>query len=398
MIKVIADSREAGTLSYLPEQREFVFNYSKKNPISLTMPYRVKSYVSQYNLHPVFDMIMPEGYLFSLLKNLLMKEYGEINDYIIFKHLSMAVEGYLTYEKSAGVQNEISFDLEAVLNDNDENLFSRLVESFLNRSAIAGVQPKVLALLYDKAALSGREYIVKSFSDEFPHLAENEYFCMRALNHANIGTPKFWLSSNKKLFVTERFTYQKDSDSFYGFEEFCALFGLHKENKYSGSYEQIAKAINRISSSKVKDLASFFKMTVMNYLLKNGDAHLKNFGMLYKGDMETRFLAPAYDVVSTVVYLPKDKPALTMFGKKVWFNREQLLSFGTGYCLLDRKTVTEHFETCVNAVREIKKEIETYTDSNSSFREFGNRILRVLNFSLEENIDSSYRDISSGIL
>ena len=398
MIEVMANNMEAGTLSYLPEQREYVFNYSKNNPVSLTMPHRTKSYVSQYNLHPVFDMIMPEGYLFSLLQNLLIKEYGEINDYILFNHLSMAVEGYLTYGKSAQVQDSKFLDLNAVLDDSDENLFSRLLEKFLNRSAIAGVQPKVLALLYDKASLSGKEYIVKSFSDEYPHLAENEYFCMRAVRNAGIPTPKFWLSSSKKLFVMEKFTYQKENDNFFGFEEFCALFGLNKENKYSGSYEQIAKAINKISTNKVVDLASFYKMTIMNFLLKNGDAHLKNFGILYNADMETRFLAPAYDVVVTAAYLPKDKPALTLFGKKVWYSKEQLIGFGTKYCLLDQKTAVEYFEICINAVKIMKKEIEAYVRGNNSFQDFGGKILRVLQFSLEQNIDTTYRDISSGIL
>ena len=394
----MANNREAGTLSYLPKQREYVFNYSKNNPVSLTMPYQAKSYVSQYNLHPVFDMIMPEGYLFSLLKNLLIKEYGEINDFIIFKHLSMTVEGYLTYKQSDHLRDNIFFDLQAVLNDKDENLFSILVKNFLNRSAIAGVQPKVLALLYDKAALSTKEYIVKSFSDEYPHLAENEYFCMRAVKNAGIPTPRFWLSSNKKLFIMEKFTYQKEENSFLGFEEFCALFGLNKENKYSGSYEKIAKAVNQISTNKAVDLESFYKMTVMNFLLKNGDAHLKNFGILYNADMETRFLAPAYDVVMTALYLPKDKPALTLSGKKVWFGKEELIGFGTKYCLLDEKTAVECFETCINAVKIMKKEIEEYITDNNSFQDFGRKILRILQFSLDKNIEDSYRDISSGIL
>ena len=59
----------------------------------------------------------------------------------------------------------------------------------------------------------------------------------------------------------------------------CVLFGFNKEKKYSGSYEHIAKAIAKISTQKEQDLRSFFKMTVLNYLLKNGDAHLKNFGV-----------------------------------------------------------------------------------------------------------------------
>jgi len=77
MLKVYADKNLSGNLHFNEAQKEFVFNYSGDNPISLTMPYSKKSYTSHYNLHPIFDMNMPEGYLFELLKNLLIKEYGK---------------------------------------------------------------------------------------------------------------------------------------------------------------------------------------------------------------------------------------------------------------------------------------------------------------------------------
>jgi serine/threonine-protein kinase HipA len=398
MLNVLANQQLSGTLDYNAKDREFIFNYSQDNPISLTMPYSTKSYTSHYHLHPIFDMSMPEGYLFSLLKNLIIKEHGEINDFILFEHLSLAIESYLTYEKGEASKNKISFDLETILNEKDENLFAKLVESFLNQSAIAGVQPKVLAQLKDKATLSTKEYIVKSFSQEYPHLAENEYFCMRALNHAGIITPKFWLSASKKLFVMEKFTYIKNSDAFYGFEEFCVLFEFNKEKKYKGSYEKIAKAIYQISTQKKEDLTQFFKMMVMSYLLKNGDAHLKNFGILYTADKQKRFLAPAYDVVNTLIYLPKDKPALTLFGKKIWFSKDELVKFGTQYCMLNQKEAVEHFEVCIEAVRTIEEELKEYIKVNNKFKSFGEKFLKIIEFSLQKNLSKSYKEIPHGVL
>ena len=50
---------------------------------------------------------------------------------------------------------------------------------------------------------------------------------------------------------------------------------------------------------------------VLNWLLGNGDAHLKNFGVLYRDDLEVR-LAPFYDCVATLPYLPEDVPALAL--------------------------------------------------------------------------------------
>ena len=370
MITVFANNTISGTLSH--NNREFIFNYKSDNPISLTMPYTQKSYISKYNLHPIFDMSMPEGYLFNLLKNLLIKEYGEINDFILFSHLSSNIDAYLTYKKSEKFKSNISLD--DILNSSDNNLFSKLLDNFLNQSAIAGVQPKVVASLQDKVTFSTKEYIIKTFSNEYPNLAENEFFCMKALQYADIITPNFWISKSKKLFIMEKFTYI-DENNFYGFEEFCVLFGLHKEQKYSGSYEKIAKSIEKISTQKEKDLTQFFKITVMNYLLKNGDAHLKNFGILYNHTKKKRFLAPAYDVVNTTIYLPNDKTALTMFGKKSWLNRKKLIEFGIKYCLLDKSRADEYFDICLNAISKVRVDIKEHIGRNNDFKNFGNRLL-----------------------
>ncbi len=397
MLQVFANKTIAGMLEYDTTRREFVFNYTEDNPISLTMPYSTKSYTSHYHMHPIFDMSMPEGYLFELLKNLLIKEYGKIDDFILFSHLSRSIEGYLTYDKE-DTSETFSFSLEQILESKDDNLFTTLVNNFLNHSAIAGVQPKVLAVLEEKATLSSKEYIVKSFSKEYPHLAENEYFCMKALTYAGITTPKFWLSENKNLFVIEKFTYQKEENSFYGFEEFCVLFGYNKEQKYYGSYEKISKSIAQISTQKQDDLQMFYKMMVMNYLLKNGDAHLKNFGMLYTADKTKRFLAPAYDVVNTLVYLPHDKPALTLTGKKVWVDKATLLDFGATQCMLSEKEALSLFYVCIDATKKMAKEVEQYMKENPEFQTFGEKFLKVLHFSLNDNLNTSYKDAYDGIL
>ena len=102
------------------------------------------------------------------------------------------------------------------------------------------------------------------------------------------------------------------------------LLGKNREKKYSGSYEQIAKIIYAVTTDKINSMSQFYKTVVMNYLLKNGDAHLKNFGILYDNDFKKISYAPAYDIVNTVAYVHRDKPALTMFGKKVWWGKDEL--------------------------------------------------------------------------
>jgi serine/threonine-protein kinase HipA len=338
---------------------------------------------------------MPEGYLFELLVNILRKEYGKVNDFTIFKILSPSLEGWLTYkvdENPIRQQIEIELSLDDVIEDNEPDLFKKLVHAFLFKSAISGVQPKVLATLKSKTSFTEKDYIVKTFGNEFPHLAENEYFCMKAIQYVGIPTPKFWLSKNKRFFIIERFDYNRETGKFKAFEEFCVLFKKHRISKYEGSYEKIAKAIGKISSDIEEDLQTYFKLIVMNSLLKNGDAHLKNFGILYDSYENIR-LAPAYDIVNTVVYLPKDKPALFLKGKKVWYSKKELIKFGEEFCLLTPEKAKELFENCEFAVSKIIEEIKEYAEEVPEFKEFANRMVAILCFSLDKNLKETYKEI-----
>ncbi len=63
--------------------------------------------------------------------------------------------------------------------------------------------------------------------------------------------------------------------------------GKNREQKYTGSYEQVAKIFFQAATDKLFSMKQFFKLVTMNYLLRNGDAHLKNFGVLYDEDIST---------------------------------------------------------------------------------------------------------------
>ena len=54
---------------------------------------------------------------------------------------------------------------------------------------------------------------------------------------------------------------------------------------------------------------------VFNVLIGNADAHLKNWSLIYP-DARTPKLAPAYDLVGTIPYIPGDRLALSLGGTK----------------------------------------------------------------------------------
>jgi serine/threonine-protein kinase HipA len=201
---------------------------------------------------------------------------------------------------------------------------------------LSGVQPKVLVPERPAAGDKGKAFgltpdlIVKSGQKEFPGLAINEFVCMTAVARAGVAVPEFFLSEDRKLFVMRRFDRRQDGSAL-GFEDMAVLSGKGASRKYEGSYGLIAKVIQLFCSTESvpKALAQLFDMVALSCLLGNGDAHLKNFGVLYEDVVSGVVrMAPAYDIVNTTCYLPEDNLALSLSGNRGFFaSRQTLLDF-----------------------------------------------------------------------
>jgi len=363
-LHVKVSNEKVGTI--LLENNEYIFDYTTDNQdafVSLSMPVRAKSYANP-KLHPIFEMHLPEGYLLSIIKKHFSK-ITKTDDFGLLQLMAHSIKGRLTYEAD-DTQEEATLSLDALLHPKSETLFDELVSRFALDSPISGVQPKVLVKVRDKVTLPLQEYIVKSWGDEYPHLALNEFYCMKVVKCAGIEVPNFYLSDDNKLFIMKRFDI-KDDGCYLGFEDMCVLQARQADEKYEGSYEHIAKSIKTFVSPKYKKkaLRDFFKMMVINTLVQNGDAHLKNFGMLYE-NIHDIWLAPAYDVVCTTLYIQKDIPALHLLESKKWWSKAFLLRFGKESCELSTSETRVLYDECVEALRitahEMKERIEIEND------------------------------------
>lgn len=351
-LDVCVGGQAAGIL--VREDQQLVFSYQPDaNPdqfVSLTMPVRFRDYVHP-QLHPVFEMHLPEGYLLSVLKKQFAK-LTDTDDFGLLRLLAPSIRGRVHFGV-AGSAVPDNLELDRLLYGHNEGLFEELVQRFALRSALSGVQPKVLAQVENKATLTLEDYIVKSWGPEYPALALNEYGCMLAMKHAGIPVPEFYLSEDESLFIMKRFDVTEEGQPL-GFEDMCVLQAKSRDDKYSGSYEQIAKTIKTFASPQFKtdSLQQFFKMVVMNNRLQNGDGHLKNYGLLYS-DIGSVRLAPAYDVVSTTAYIRHDIAALTLMGSKKWWSRKHLLRFGAQVCDLSAGQAGRLFEECEAGLSEL---------------------------------------------
>ncbi|MGM0624194.1 MAG: type II toxin-antitoxin system HipA family toxin [Campylobacterota bacterium] len=369
MIKIFHDQKPIA--SFIKDNRKFIIDYENfdlKNSIALSLPNTQKIYLYDYKFPPFLETFLPEGYLYEIFKNLLSKEYGRVDDYLIFSLLSSNINARVGFQSD--LQNTLAFpalDIDAILANDTNDTFNNLLQTFLNKNAISGVQPKTIAFLKDKEKLDTKEYIIKTWGDEYQDLALNEYLCLNAVAKAGVKTANVQLSKNNKFLIVEKFTLKNDSE-FYGFEEMLSLMDKNKESKYDGSYEQIAKIIYSYTTNKKESMISFYKTVVMNYLLKNVDAHLKNFGLLFDDDFKNIFYSPVYDVVNTVVYIHKDKPALMLDGKKIWHSKDSLIRFGQKSCLLTLSEAREYYKQCFKALCWGVDELEKYLLQNPDFK------------------------------
>ena len=103
-------------------------------------------------------------------------------------------------------------------------------------------------------------------------------------------------------------------------EDFAQILARYSYQKYDGpNYEQIGKIIYQYTGAGLRNAQQFARRLLVNILLANGDAHLKNWSLIYP-DAFTPELSPAYDIVTTRVYMGEEREyALNLARSKDWY-------------------------------------------------------------------------------
>ncbi|MEI6973035.1 MAG: HipA domain-containing protein [bacterium] len=203
-------------------------------------------------------------------------------------------------------------------------------QEMAGRMSISGVQPK-LSMSRQGSRLvpvaTGGQFILKPQTERFPLLPQNENLCMNIAGLLGIDTPPhglFDLHDGSPAYLIRRFDRTPDGKKLRC-EDFAQILG--EDDKYTGSMERIGKKIRELSAVPGLDVQLFFERVLMNFLLGNGDAHLKNFSMLESADGGLR-LSPAYDIVCSKVVIPRESDcALTLNGKQNKIGRGEFKQF-----------------------------------------------------------------------
>ena len=398
MIKVWADAAEAGLLDRNRERGStfaYLPNAQTARAVSVTMPLRLESWSVPFGLLPIFDMNLPEGVLRERLRLAFAKATGTFDEFDLLSIVGRSQVGRLRFTgDKEHLHEEVPFQSvdEILERRRDGDLFRYLLQKFASFSGISGVQPKIL--VRDEQAFAemehaghrlsqsykGATHIVKFWeSNEFPQLAGNEYFCLTAARKCGLDVPPFRLAEDGMALVLDRFDLRMDG-TYCGFEDFCVLNGRRTDEKYRGSYEtSVLKRFGQFANSTNvgENMEKLFALIAMNCALRNGDAHLKNFGIVYDDVQGEARLAPVYDVVTTAAYLPNDSMALTLNGTTKWPSAAELQRLGETRTGATPSRVRDVLKRIEAAIADTSKELQAYIKAHAEFAEIGNRMLQV---------------------
>ena len=395
MIKVWTDGTEAGLLDRQPE-RGSAFAYlpgtAPPSAVSVSMPVRLASWNTRLGLAPVFEMNLPEGALRERLRLAFAKATGNFDDFDLLTIVGRSQVGRIRYTgETERLDEEVPFQSveEILASRRDGDFFRYLIEKFATFSGISGVQPKIL--VRDAAASAvlasanprispscrGATHIVKFWdANEFPQLAANEHFCLQVAQRCGLEVPPRRLADDGMALVVDRFDLRPDG-TYRGVEDFCVLNARRTDEKYRGSYEtSVMKRLQEFANSSdlLADMEKLFLLIVLNCALRNGDAHLKNFSIVYDEVLGPARLAPVYDLVTTSVYLPKDRLALTLHGTTQWPDNKALQRLGETRLGAPPAKIRQMFERISDAFSETEIELRAYVREHPEFKEVGSRV------------------------
>ncbi|MCY4551438.1 MAG: HipA domain-containing protein [Defluviicoccus sp.] len=268
-------------------------------------------------LPPFFSNLLPEGRMRDYLA--ARARVDPVREFFLLMALGRDLPGAVTAVPAGGGAWRDDVD------DLDEP--DRRGRDNALRFSLAGVQLKFSAIEAARGGLTipvhgmGGSWIVKLPSREFEGLPENELAMMTLARLIGMDVPALRLIDPEAVanlpreigalkgqaLAIQRFDRLADGTPVH-IEDFAQIFGIYPEDKYrKASARSIAAVIG--AEGTEDDTAEFIRRLTFNTLIGNADMHLKNWSLIYP-DKRHAALAPAYDLVSTIPYIPDSGAAL----------------------------------------------------------------------------------------
>lgn len=342
---------------------------------------------TQTKLTPFFSNLLPE----ETMRNYLAERAGvnPAREFFLLWVLGQDLAGAITVEPA---------DDEALPPNVHQDIEDETKTDGPMRFSLAGVQLKFSAVQQANGGLTipatgqGGSWIVKLPSSRFDAVPENEYSMMELARLLGMNVPETQLLpinqianipagigkygdafKNAQAFVIKRFD-RADGQAVH-IEDFAQVFGVYPQDKYKkASMRNLAQVIG--IEGEDEDIAEFTRRLVFNTLIGNADMHLKNWSVIYK-DKRTASIAPAYDFVSTIPYIPDDSASLKVSRSKKFsdFTLDEL-SHLAAKAMLPEKLVLDTAKQTVAGFHEVWTKEKTHLPLTKSVIEAIERHLR----------------------
>lgn len=355
--------------------------------VSLLMPVRTESYAYP-DLHPVFRMNLPEGFLLSILQEQLGPQVGASP----LNLLSVVGRNAIGRVKVAmpgadPKQPPVPFELAVILRgDNSEAAFVDLVRRYAV-SGVSGVVPKFLSpntlAEYGKGTLATDRYIIKGATARLPGVALNEHLCMEVSRQAGIPAAMTEVSEDGQALVVHRFDFEDGGATRKGMEDLCSLLSLRPEEKYQSTWERVVGRIKDVVDSPAQQNAALSQLAdllLLTYALRNAGCHTKNIALLY-ASREHIALAPVYDMLTTTVYddYAKNPPGMPVEGRSTWMPGKALERFLQTRCGVMPAQTKERVDRICEAIVRVTPQVVEAAGRYPGFHETGKRMLHAWN-------------------
>ena len=326
-LDIFLHQKRIGTLTRLPNEKVLLawnrdyLNDENRNTLSLSFKDQMCGLISDFRpvgpgLVPYFSNMLPEGRLRDYLA--VRANVKPEREFFLLCALGQDLPGAIEVRPAEGEPSPMW--REALLPDIADS-------NGPLRFSLAGVQLKFSALSAARGGLTipaqglGGDWIVKLPSLEFDGVAENEYSMMSLAGLLGIDVPEIRLVDTFEIenlpsglpqlkgqaYAIGRFDRGADGQKVHQ-EDFAQIFGLRPSQKYElASYRRISNVLAIEGSDD--DIRQFVRRLVFSALIGNADMHAKNWSVVYR-DRRNLAISPAYDLVSTIAYVPDEKMAL----------------------------------------------------------------------------------------
>ena len=320
-LEVYLNGRKAGRL--VDDNGKMSFAYLReyleaegREPVSFSIPLRAEAFAHD-EIEAFLSNLLPDDIIRTRIADIL--QIPRENTFALLKAIggdcagavSFLTEGTSPETSDKGEYRELS-DKEAgrILDNLQKRPLDVGEDGF--RISGAGAQDKLIACMKDGQVLlplngTPSTHIIKPAMPDYPDSVENEWFAMRLADACRLSVAACDIAviDGKRCYVCERY----DRESIDGKvrrlhqEDFCQMLKVDPKRKYEsvgGPGLKESFALLRALQLPASDTVEFLNRILFNFIVGNGDAHAKNFSVLYRDGVPR--LSPAYDVMSTAIY------------------------------------------------------------------------------------------------